>query len=244
MLPDKTVGSYFGRSRIPSGALEGMFTAREYCRMVDTVERHFVDAQFNDSHGAWRGQCLPAFYSFAAGDVSSAVRVLNDLLRQQPANRRLHRLIGLVYVSQGRLRGATEHLELAGERLPALHPALPVLQTRPSGGRPRARGRGAIESLAHAPQNHHMGAAWLKNRVVESSRPRRTSRCWRSTPALLSERDCSGTHSGFGGTCFNVTETTSRHGKRQADSLERSPGKMGRTHPHEGAALRLWRRGA
>ncbi len=113
MLPDKTVGSYFGRSRIPSGALEGMFTAREYCRMVDTVERHFVDAQFNDSHGAWRGQCLPAFYSFAAGDVSSAVRVLNDLLRQQPANRRLHRLIGLVYVSQGRLRGATKHLELA-----------------------------------------------------------------------------------------------------------------------------------
>ena len=113
MLPDKTVGSYFGRSRIPSGALEGMFTAREYCRMVDTVERHFVDSQFNDSHGAWRGQCLPAFYSFAAGDVSSAVRVLNDLLRQQPANRRLHRLIGLVYVSQGRLRGATEHLELA-----------------------------------------------------------------------------------------------------------------------------------
>jgi predicted Zn-dependent protease len=113
MLPDKTVGSYFGRSRIPSGALEGMFTAREYCRMVDTVERHFVDSQFNDSHGAWRGQCLPAFYSFAAGDVSSAVRVLNDLLRQQPANRRLHRLIGLVYVSQGRLRGATKHLELA-----------------------------------------------------------------------------------------------------------------------------------
>jgi predicted Zn-dependent protease len=113
MLPDKTVGSYFGRSRIPSGALEGMFTPREYCRMVDTVERHFVDAQFNDSHGAWRGQCLPAFYSFAAGDVSSAVRVLNDLLRQQPANRRLHRLIGLVYVSQGRLRGATKHLELA-----------------------------------------------------------------------------------------------------------------------------------
>ncbi len=113
MLPDKTVGSYFGRSRIPSGALEGMFTAREYCRMVDTVERHFVDSQFNDSHGAGRGQCLPAFYSFAAGDVSSAVRVLNDLLRQQPANRRLHRLIGLVYVSQGRLRGATKHLELA-----------------------------------------------------------------------------------------------------------------------------------
>jgi len=113
MLPDKTVGSYFGRSRIPSGALEGMFTAREYCRMVDTVERHFVDSQFNDSHGAWRGQCLPAFYSFAAGDVSSAVRLLNDLLRQQPANRRLHRLIGLVYVSQGRLRGATKHLELA-----------------------------------------------------------------------------------------------------------------------------------
>ena len=113
MLPDQTVGSYFGRSRIPSGALEGMFTAREYCRMVDTVKRHFVDSQFNDSHGAWRGQCLPAFCSFAAGDVSSAVRGLNDLLRQQPANRRLHRLIGLVYVSQGRLRGGTKHLEHA-----------------------------------------------------------------------------------------------------------------------------------
>jgi predicted Zn-dependent protease len=113
MLPCKTVGNYFGRSRIPSGALEGMFTAREYCHMVDTVERQFIDAQFNDSHGAWRGQCLPAFYSFAAKDVSSAVRLLNDLLRQQPANRRLHRLIGLVYVSQGCLRGATKHLELA-----------------------------------------------------------------------------------------------------------------------------------
>jgi len=113
MLADKTVGSYFGRSRIPLGALEGMFTAREYCRMVDTVQHHYVDSQFNDSHGAWRGQCLPAFYSFAAGDVSSAVRLLNDLLRQQPVNRRLHRLIGLVYVSQGRLRGATKHRELA-----------------------------------------------------------------------------------------------------------------------------------
>jgi predicted Zn-dependent protease len=113
MLLGTTVGMFFGRSRIPSGALEGMFTAREYCRAVRKVERKFINGQFNDSHGAWRGQCLLAFYPFVAGDFSSAVGRLNDLLEQQPENRRIHRLIGLVYLSRGCLREATSHLDLA-----------------------------------------------------------------------------------------------------------------------------------
>jgi tetratricopeptide (TPR) repeat protein len=104
---------YFGRSRIPSGALEGMFTAREYCRVVGEVERRFIDGQVNGAHGAWRGPCLPAFYPFAAGDFSSAVARLNDLLEQQPEDRRIHRLTGLVYLSWGRLREAANHIDLA-----------------------------------------------------------------------------------------------------------------------------------
>lgn len=113
MLLGTSVGMYFGRSRIPSGALEGMFTAREYCHAMGKVGRKFVDGQFNGSHGAWRGQCLLAFYPFSAGDFSLAVARLNGLLEQQPENRRIHRLIGLVHLSRGRLREAAKHLDLA-----------------------------------------------------------------------------------------------------------------------------------
>lgn len=113
MLLGTAVGMYFGRSRIPSGALEGTFTAQEYCRVLGKVGRKFMIGQFNDSHGAWRGPCLSAFYPFAAGDVHSAVARLNGLLEQQPENRRIHRLIGLVHLSRGRLREATKHLDLA-----------------------------------------------------------------------------------------------------------------------------------
>lgn len=107
------VGMYFGRSRIPSGALEGMFTAQEYCRVLGKVGRRFIIGQLNDSHGAWRGPCLSAFYPFAAGDLRSAAARLNSLLEQQPENRRIHRLIGLVHLSRGRLRAAAKHLDLA-----------------------------------------------------------------------------------------------------------------------------------
>jgi predicted Zn-dependent protease len=113
MLLGTRVGMYFGRSRIPSGALEGMFTAREYCRAIGKVGRRFIDGQSNDSHGAWRGQCLTAFHLFAAGDVSSALARLDRLLERQPGNRRIHRLIGLVHLSRGRWSEATKHLDLA-----------------------------------------------------------------------------------------------------------------------------------
>lgn len=104
---------YFGSSRIPSGALEGMFTAREFCRAMGKVGRKFIAGQSNDSQGAWRGQCLTAFHPFAAGDVSSALAQLDGLLEEQPENRRIHRLIGLVHLSRGRLPEATRHLDLA-----------------------------------------------------------------------------------------------------------------------------------
>jgi hypothetical protein len=113
MLPGSGVGMYFGRSRIPSGALEGMFTAGESCRAMGKVGRKFIDGQANDSRGAWRGQCLTAFHPFAAGDVPAALAHLGGLLEQQPENRRVHRLIGLVHLSRGRLPEATKHLELA-----------------------------------------------------------------------------------------------------------------------------------
>lgn len=113
MLLPTVMGMYFGRSRVPSETFEGMFTPREFCRAVGKVERKFMDGQFNDSHGAWRGQCLSAFYPFATGDSTSAVARLIDLLKQQPENRRVHRLIGLVYLARGRLRNATKHLDVA-----------------------------------------------------------------------------------------------------------------------------------
>jgi tetratricopeptide (TPR) repeat protein len=108
MLLRTGVGMYFGSSRIPSGALEGTFTAREYCRAMGKVGRKFIDGHSNDSRGAWRGQCLTA-----SGDVSSALARLDRLLEQQPENRRVHRLIALVYLSRGRLTEAAKHLDLA-----------------------------------------------------------------------------------------------------------------------------------
>jgi tetratricopeptide (TPR) repeat protein len=113
MLLRTGVGMYFGSSRIPPGALEGTFTAREYCRAMGKVGRKFIDGHSNDSRGAWRGQCLTAFPPFAAGDVSSALARLDRLLEQQPENRRVHRLIALVYLSRGRLAEAAKHLDLA-----------------------------------------------------------------------------------------------------------------------------------
>lgn len=102
------MGFYLGTRRIPLGALEGVFTAREYCRVMETVER-----RFNDPGGVWQRECGPAFYCFRAGDFSGAVRLLGGLLSQRPEDRRICRLIGLAHLSQGRLRAAQRHLERA-----------------------------------------------------------------------------------------------------------------------------------
>ena len=107
------MGYYLGNRGVPSGALEGMFTAREYRLTVETVERQFVGSQLNDPRGAWRGRCQPAFDHFKIGSFSPAVRLLRELLRQQPQNWRIHRLIGLARFFQGRLPAAQKHLELA-----------------------------------------------------------------------------------------------------------------------------------
>jgi tetratricopeptide (TPR) repeat protein len=107
------MGYYLGNRGAPSGALEGMFTAREYCLTLETVERQFVGSQVNDPRAAWRGRCQPAFDCIKIGNFSAAVRLLRELLRRHPQNWRLHQLIGLARFFQGRLPAAQKHLELA-----------------------------------------------------------------------------------------------------------------------------------
>ncbi|MDO8479850.1 MAG: tetratricopeptide repeat protein [Candidatus Rokubacteria bacterium] len=72
-----------------------------------------VQRQFSDPRDIWRDQCWPAFRDFRAGNLSAAVKLLKALLREQPENGRIYRLIGLAHLAQGRPRAARKHLERA-----------------------------------------------------------------------------------------------------------------------------------
>lgn len=63
-----------------------------------------------DSRSAWRGPCRRVFDRFRVGDVFEAVRLLAELLKQHPENWCIHRLVGVVRLSQGRARAAQKHL--------------------------------------------------------------------------------------------------------------------------------------
>lgn len=107
------MGYYLGNGGVPSGALEGMFTAREYCLTLETVERQLLRNQLNDRRRTSRRQCYPDLDCSNLGHLPPAGRLLGALLRQQPQNWRTHRLIGLARFLQGRPRAAQKHLELA-----------------------------------------------------------------------------------------------------------------------------------
>ncbi len=102
------MGFYAGGHRIPLDDLQVMLTPREYCGVMAAVQR-----QFSDPRDIWRDQCWPAFRHFRAGNLSAAVKLLKDLLREQPENGRIYRLIGLAHLAQGRPRAARKHLERA-----------------------------------------------------------------------------------------------------------------------------------
>ncbi len=102
------MGFYVGGHRIPLEDLQVVLTPREYCGVMAAVQR-----QSSDPRDIWRDQCWPAFRHFRAGNLSAAVTLLKEILRGQPENARIYRLIGLAHLAQGRPRAAWKHLERA-----------------------------------------------------------------------------------------------------------------------------------
>ena len=90
------MGFYAGGHRIPLEDLQVMLTPREYCGVMAAAQR-----QFSDPRDIWRDQCWPAFRHFRAGNLSAAVALLKEILREQPENGSIYRLIGLAHLAQG-----------------------------------------------------------------------------------------------------------------------------------------------
>ena len=95
----------------------------------------------------WRDQCWPAFRHFRAGNLSAAVALLKEILREQPENGSIYRLIGLAHLAQGRPRAARKHLERALRLLRREQAGSDSLQHALQAGLERAMLRHALLSL-------------------------------------------------------------------------------------------------
>ncbi len=93
---------------MPSAVIEGTITAGEYCQVMDGVLR-----TLRDRPELARGRYQVPLCYLRMGRFPAAVRFLADVVSRRPDDQVGHRLFAIAHLSQGNLRAAIVHLEVA-----------------------------------------------------------------------------------------------------------------------------------